>query len=84
MYMVKTYGISNYINVKIFLASLFFGIFLSYITTDPKQVILVFPTPENNNKISYKDKSENCYHYNPVEVICPEDKSKLSEYSIQN
>ena len=82
--MIKKFGIGKYINVKLFLISLFFGLFLSYITGTQNQVIYVYPTPENNNKISYKDKSNNCYHYKPVEVKCPKDNTKLSDYKIQN
>ncbi len=75
--------LSKYINVKLFLWSLFLGIFFAYITGPQQHVILVYPTPENNDKVSYKDKSDNCYHYEPVEVKCPKNKSLINEYEIQ-
>jgi|TARA_B100001093_G_scaffold424695_1_gene417954 hypothetical protein len=75
--------LSKYINIKLFLWSLFLGIFFAYITGPQQQIILVYPTPENKDKLSYKDKSDNCYRYEAMEVQCPKDKKKISKYEIQ-
>ena len=75
--------LSKYINIKLFLWSLFLGIFFAYITGPQQQIILVYPTPENKDKLIYKDKSDNCYRYEAMEVQCPKDKKKISKYEIQ-
>ena len=49
----------------------------------PTQVIYVYPNPENEDKISYKDKADNCFHFKSREVKCPEDVSKIRSYNIQ-
>ena len=40
-------------------------------------VIYVYPTPDNQNKILYKDKTDNCFKFNAEEVECPDDKTKI-------
>ena len=73
----------KFINVKLFLISLFIGISLSYISSEPSQIIYVYPNPDNENKISYKDKAGNCFHFTSKEVKCPTDVSKIRSYNIQ-
>ena len=43
------------INVPLFIASLSFGLFLVYITSPRPDIIYVYPTPDNLDKIQYKD-----------------------------
>ncbi len=76
--------VSKYIDIKLFLWSLFLGIFFAYITGPQQQVIMVYPTPDNNNKLSFKDKSDTCYHYDAIEVECPSDDKLINNYEIQN
>tara|TARA_Y100000816_G_C25955939_1_gene498789 strand:+ start:544 stop:768 length:225 start_codon:yes stop_codon:yes gene_type:complete len=73
----------KFINVPLFLLSLFIGLFVSYITSPPSQVIYVYPNPDNENKISYKDKADNCFSFKSTEVKCPNDISKIRSYNIQ-
>lgn len=72
-----------FINVPIFITSLAIGLFLAYITMPPTQVIYVYPNPENEHKISFKDKADNCFHFKSTEVTCPDDASKIRYYNIQ-
>ena len=53
----------KFINVPIFIVSLAIGLFVAYITMPSTQVIYVYPNPENEDKISYKDKADNCFHF---------------------
>ena len=54
----------KFINFPIFLVSLAIGIFVVYISMPPTQVIYVYPTPDNEDRITYKHKTDNCFHLN--------------------
>ena len=51
----------KFINVPLFLTSLAIGLFVVYITLPATQVIYVYPNPDNEHKISYKDKAEKLF-----------------------
>ena len=70
------------INYEYFLYSLIFGIFISYIFQKKKRVIYVYPTPENLDKIQYKDKTDTCFSFKMENVKCPAD-NLLQKYHIQ-
>lgn len=53
-----------------FLVGLTIGIFLTYIYKPPPQIIIKHPTPENTNKIIYKNNDGSCYKYKATEVKC--------------
>ena len=72
-----------FINVPIFIVSLAIGLFVAYITMPPTQIIYVYPNPDNEHKISFKDKADNCFHFKSTEVKCPDDVSKIRAYNIQ-
>ena len=74
----------NYISPKIFLICLTLGLFIVYITSSTPTVIYVYPTPDNVDKLQFKDKANNCYEFTYEEVKCPTDKSKISKIPIQN
>ena len=59
------------INPYLFLLSLFFGLFVVYIFSTQKQVIMAYPTPDNEDKNIYIDKNNSCYKYKSEEVKCP-------------
>tara|TARA_Y100000389_G_C17302368_1_gene433617 strand:+ start:332 stop:574 length:243 start_codon:yes stop_codon:yes gene_type:complete len=73
----------KYINVRVFLISLIFGIFLAYITGSPPSIIYVYPTPENIKDIQYKDHTGTCYSFTSQNVKCPSDTNKIRNYPIQ-
>ena len=76
--------ISKYISFPVFFISLAIGLFFVYILGPDSKVVYVFPSPENVDKILFKDKADNCFEFKQVEVPCPTDPSKISSLPIQN
>ncbi|MHC5089312.1 MAG: hypothetical protein ACYSOT_06875 [Planctomycetota bacterium] len=75
--------LGKYINFPVFLVSLAIGILFVYLFQPELNVIYVYPTPDNQNKILYKDKTDNCFKFNAEEVDCPDDKTKIKNIPIQ-
>ena len=75
--------LGKYINFPVFLLSLAIGILFVYLFQPELNVIYVYPTPDNQNKILYKDKTDNCFKFNAEEVECPDDKTKIKNIPIQ-
>ena len=71
------------ISIPVFLISLSIGIFFVYIFGSDRKVIYVYPTPENVNKILYKDKADNCFTLESKQVKCPTDSSKITNIPVQ-
>lgn len=76
--------IFKYISLPIFLISFAVGIFFIYILGPEMKTIYIYPTPENVEKVLFKDKAENCFYFKPEEVKCPKDESLISDIPIQN
>jgi hypothetical protein len=47
------------------------------------KTIYIYPTPENINKVLFKDKADNCFYFEETEVDCPNDESLISKIPIQ-
>ncbi len=47
------------------------------------KTVYIYPSPENVNKILFKDKADNCFTFDPEEVDCPKDESLISKIPIQ-
>ena len=47
------------------------------------KIIYVYPTPDNEDKITYQDKADNCFHFKSIEIDCPNDETKIRSYNIQ-
>ena len=75
--------LEKYISFPIFLISLAVGLLFVYLQEPPSTVIYVYPTPDNVNDIEYKDRANNCFVFNAVEVTCPQDTSKIQSIPIQ-
>lgn len=45
--------------------------------------IYVFPTPENIEKMQYRDATENCFEFRQKEVDCPVDKDQIDKIPVQ-
>ncbi len=60
----------NYIDFNYFLLSLTIGLFFVYVMGPEQPVILVYPTPENQDKYQYVDKADNCYTFKAKETEC--------------
>ena len=80
---MKNINIFKFFNVPCFIISLAIGLFLVYISTPSPNVILVYPNPDNEKQILYKDKSDTCYHCKSNEIECPKDLTKIAQYPIQ-
>lgn len=72
----------QFISVPLFIASLCIGIFVVYITEPNMHVVYVYPTPNNVNKIQYKDKLGNCFRFKQTKVQCPKN-NKIQSYAPQ-
>jgi len=75
--------IFNYISFPIFLISFAIGIFFVYLWGPDKKIIYVYPTPENVDKMLFKDNADNCFYFEETEIECPSNNSFLSEVPIQ-
>jgi hypothetical protein len=74
----------NYISISIFLISFAVGLFFIYILGPEIKTIYIYPSPENVNKILFKDKAENCFYFEETSVKCPNDESLISKIPMQS
>ena len=75
--------ILNYISIPIFLLSFAIGIFFVYVMGPEMKTIYIYPSPENVDKVLFKDKAENCFHFEQHIVDCPKDKNLISRIPLQ-
>jgi hypothetical protein len=75
--------ILNYVSLPVFLISFAVGVFFVYILGPEMKTIMIYPTPENVDKILFKDKADNCFYFEETEVECPSDESLISQIPIQ-
>jgi len=47
------------------------------------KTIYIYPSPENIDKVIFKDKAENCFSFQANEVECPKNESILSKIPLQ-
>jgi hypothetical protein len=74
---------SKYIDLRLFLISLAVGVLLVYVYQPTPTIIYVYPTPDNVDKLLFKDKAENCFRFEANEVKCPTDASQISTVPVQ-
>ena len=74
----------NYISIPIFLISFSIGLFFIYILGPELKTIYIYPSPENVDKILFKDKADNCFYFEETSVQCPSDETLISKIPIQS
>jgi hypothetical protein len=47
------------------------------------KVVYIYPSPDNVEKMLFKDKADNCFYFIPTEVKCPTNESEISQIPIQ-
>lgn len=75
--------IFNYVSLPIFLVSFAIGLFFVYILGPEMKTIYIYPSPENVDKILFKDKADNCFHFVEEIVDCPKDITHISAIPMQ-
>lgn len=75
--------ILNYISLPIFLISFTVGLFFVYILGPEMKTIYIYPSPENVDKMLFKDKADNCFYFQEETIECPKNSSLISKIPIQ-
>jgi len=73
----------NYISLPIFFISFAIGLFFVYLMGPETKTIYIYPTPENVDKVLFKDKADNCFLFEQEVVECPKDQNLISKVPIQ-
>ena len=73
----------SYISLPVFLVSFAIGLFFVYILGPEMKTVFIYPTPENVNKVLFKDKADNCFTFQEEIVDCPSDVSLISKIPMQ-
>lgn len=60
------------INWPVFFISFAIGLFMVYVLGEDIKKIYIYPTPDNVDKILFKDKTGNCSRFSVVETNCPD------------
>ena len=47
------------------------------------KTIYIYPTPENVNKVLFKDKADNCFTFLPKEIKCPINTASIKTIPVQ-
>ena len=73
----------KFLNVPVLILALAAGLFFSYIIKPQTDIIYVYPTPENVDKIQYKDNGDTCFGFTSEDVTCPSNQAKIRHYPVQ-
>lgn len=76
--------IFKFINLKLFLISLAIGTLFVYLSSPQPNIVYVYPTPDNVDKVEYIDKVENCFKFKAIETNCNINKENIKDIPIQN
>ena len=74
----------NYISLPTFLISFAIGLLFIYFIGPEMKTIYIYPSPENVDKILFKDKADNCFYFEEEIVECPKDRNLISKIPIQS
>ena len=73
----------NYISIPVFLISFAIGLFFVYILGPEMKTVFIYPTPENVDKVLFKDKADNCFSFKQEIIECPKDEYLISKIPMQ-
>lgn len=73
----------KFFHIPVFILSFVIGLYYIYLNTNPIRKIIVYPTPDNLDKILYRDKSQACFTYNQETVKCPTNKDDIFQIPTQ-
>jgi hypothetical protein len=73
----------SYISIPLFLISFVVGLLFAYMMGPETKTIYIYPSPENVDKILFKDKADNCFYFEEETVECPSDDNLISNIPIQ-
>ena len=73
----------NYISIPVFLVSFAVGLFFIYVLGPEMKTIFIYPSPENVDKVLFKDKADNCFSFQEEIIECPKNESLISKIPIQ-
>jgi hypothetical protein len=75
--------ILNYISLPIFLISFTVGLLFIYLLGPEIKTVFIYPSPENVDKVLFKDKAQNCFYFEQEVVECPKDQNLISKIPMQ-
>ena len=59
----------NYISLHVFLVSFAIGLFFMYILGPNMKKIIIYPSPENVDKVLFKDNADNCFYFKQCAIF---------------
>ena len=71
-------------NIIAFIIGFIIGMCYIYQKQPPLTENIVYPTPFNAGKITYKNNNGDCFQYTAEPVDCPEDESLIKQHSINS
>ena len=74
----------KFISVKVFIIALSVGLLLNYLTIPKPNIIHIYPTQDNYNKLQFKDSSETCFGIDSKEIRCPLKKENIAKIPFQS
>ena len=74
----------KYFKFVSFVASFIIGLFILSFFKETKQIVYVYPTPENIKEYMFQDDTDNCFILDMEEMNCPQDKTLIFKTPIQS
>ncbi len=77
------FKITKYVSLPIFIMSFAIGIFFVCMTLGDTRKIYIYPTPENAELMTYRDKASQCFAFEQKHVTCPTNPMDISKIPTQ-